>query len=85
MIRKLAAILLTLFLATALYGQYGKKEKKPTIIGEGDLDILGCLMALKALKYDSILAFEYEENPENPMSDLEVGLKNVRTAAAKLG
>lgn len=62
----------------------GKKEKKFTIIGEGDLDILGCLKALKALKYENILAIEYEENPENPMSDLEVGLKNVRAQAAKV-
>lgn len=62
----------------------GKKEKKFTIIGEGDLDILGCMKALKANKYDSILAIEYEENPENPLSDLEVGLKNIRAAAAKL-
>jgi sugar phosphate isomerase/epimerase len=62
----------------------GKREKKFTIIGEGDLDILGCLKALKKLKYESILAIEYEENPENPLSDLEVGLKNVRAAAAKL-
>jgi sugar phosphate isomerase/epimerase len=63
----------------------GKREKKFTIIGEGDLDIFGCLKALKALKYDNILAIEYEENPENPLSDLEVGLKHVREAAAKLG
>jgi sugar phosphate isomerase/epimerase len=62
----------------------GKKEKKFTIIGEGDLDILGCLKSLKALKYEYILAIEYEENPENPMSDLEVGLKNVRAQAAKV-
>ncbi len=61
-----------------------KDATKFTIIGEGDLDILGCLKALKANKYDYILAFEYEENPDNPLSDLEVGLKNVRAAAAKL-
>jgi len=62
----------------------GKKEKQFTIIGEGDLDILGCLKSLQALKYEYILAIEYEENPENPLSDLEVGLKHVRAAAAKL-
>lgn len=61
-----------------------KDATKFTIIGEGDLDILGCLKALKANKYDHILAFEYEENPDNPLSDLEVGLKNVRAAVAKL-
>jgi sugar phosphate isomerase/epimerase len=63
----------------------GKKEKKFTIIGEGDLDIVGCMKALKEHKYNSILAIEYEENPENPLSDLEVGLEHVRAAAAKLG
>ena len=30
MLRKLTALLLTLFLATALYGQYTRKEKKIT-------------------------------------------------------
>lgn len=60
----------------------GKKEKKFTIIGEGDLDILGCLRALKANKYEYILAIEYEENPDNPLSDLEVGLKNIRTRSS---
>ena len=63
----------------------GKKEKKFTIIGEGDLDILGCLKSLKKLNYEYILAIEYEENPENPLSDIDIGLKHVREAAAKLG
>jgi sugar phosphate isomerase/epimerase len=63
----------------------GRREKHFKIVGEGDLDVLGCLKALRKLNYDSILALEYEENPENPLSDLEICLKNVREAAAKLG
>ncbi len=63
----------------------GKRQKQFKILGEGDLNVLGCLKALKALKYEYILALEYEENPDNPMSDLEVCLKNVRAAVAKLG
>lgn len=63
----------------------GKRQKQFKILGEGDLNVPGCLKALKALKYEYILALEYEENPDNPMSDLEVCLKNVRAAVAKLG
>jgi sugar phosphate isomerase/epimerase len=60
----------------------GKRQKQFKILGEGDLDVLGCLKALKQLGYQHILAIEYEENPDNPLSDLEVCLKNVRAAAA---
>jgi len=62
----------------------GKKSKQFKILGEGDLNLLGCLKALKKLDYQYCLALEYEENEKNPLSDLEVCLKNVRAAAAKL-
>ena len=54
------------------------------ILGEGDLDILGCLKVLQKIKYQYCLALEYEENQENPMHDLEISLENVRKAMAKL-
>lgn len=54
------------------------------IVGEGDLDVLGCLKALKAQDYKHCLALEYEENPKNPISDLEACLKHVRAAFEKL-
>jgi sugar phosphate isomerase/epimerase len=54
------------------------------ILGEGDLDVVGCLKVLTKLKYQYCLALEYEENPKNPVPDLEVCLKNVRAAVAKL-
>lgn len=62
----------------------GKKAKQFKILGEGDLDVLGCLNALKKLDYQYCLAIEYEENAQNPLSDLEVCLKNVREAVKKM-
>lgn len=61
-----------------------KDAKVFKIAGEGDLDILGCLKALKAQDYKHVLALEYEENPSNPVADLEACLKNVRAAFEKL-
>ena len=61
-----------------------KDAKIFTIAGEGDLDILGCLKALKAQGYQHGLSLEYEENPKDPVADLEVCLKNVRAAFEKL-
>ena len=62
----------------------GKRRKQFRILGEGDLDVLGCLKELRKLDYQYCLALEYEENPSNPLSDIEVCLKTVRDAAAKL-
>lgn len=60
----------------------GKKQFR--ILGEGDLDLVACLKNLKKLDYQYCLALEYEENPTNPLSDLEVCFKAVRDAVAKL-
>ena len=63
----------------------GKKRKQFKIVGEGDLDITGCLRELRKLKYKRCVALEYEENPKNPLSDLEICLKSVRAAVKSLG
>ena len=62
----------------------GKKQKRPRILGEGDLNVLGCLQALRKLEFQNCVSLEYEENPKNPLSDIEVCLSVVRAAAAKL-
>lgn len=64
--------------------QDGKKRKQPRILGEGDLKVAGCLKALKKLDFQYCLSLEYEENPSNPLSDLEVCLEVVRNAAKTL-
>jgi len=82
-------------LANRLYGVHlkdvrtvtenGRRKKIFTIVGQGDLDVLGCLRVLKKLNYQGCLALEYEENEQNPLSDIAVSLAAVRDAAAKLG
>lgn len=62
----------------------GKKQKQFRILGEGDLNVAGCLKVLRKLDYQYCLALEYEENPSNPLSDIEACLKTVREAAATL-
>jgi len=61
------------------------KSKVMTILGEGDLDIHGCLAALRKHGFDRCLSIEYEENAQNPLADLRTCLEHVRAAAAKLG
>jgi sugar phosphate isomerase/epimerase len=64
-----------------VYGVHLKDVKDAkifTILGEGDLDVAGCLKVLKDQKYQHSLALEYEENPANPLPDLEVCLRNLR-------
>jgi len=55
-------------------------NKQFTILGEGDLNVVGLLRELRKQGYDQTLSMEYEENPENPLSDLELCLVAVRNA-----
>jgi len=64
--------------------QNDKRDKRYTVLGQGDLDIPGTLRVLKSLEYSSCLSLEYEENPENPLSDIEVCLSKVRNAVREL-
>lgn len=71
-----------------VYGVHLKDVKDARvfkILGEGDLDVLGCLKALKKQNYQYCLALEYEENKENPMHDIEICLQNLRKAMQQLG
>ncbi|WP_437206600.1 family 16 glycoside hydrolase [Planctomicrobium sp. SH664] len=64
--------------------QLRKEGKIFTILGEGELNIVGVLRALRGLQYKNLLALEYEENPQNPLSDVELSLSNLREAVAYL-
>ncbi len=55
-----------------------------TILGEGELNIVGVLKALRGINYQNNVSLEYEENPENPLSDLELCFAAVRDAVAYL-
>ena len=59
-------------------------KKQFTILGKGDLDVVGCLKLLKKLKFDQCLSLEYEENEKNPMADIRECLAVVRDAVKKV-
>jgi inosose dehydratase len=61
-----------------------KDKTRFTVLGKGDMDLVGVLKALKALKYDEVLALEYEENPSNPIAEIEECLAAVRAAVQKI-
>ncbi|MFG0335505.1 MAG: sugar phosphate isomerase/epimerase family protein [Maioricimonas sp. JB049] len=65
--------------------QLQREGKVFTILGEGELDVVGCLRVLRKQNFDNCLSLEYEENAQNPLSDIEVCLKTVREAVKKLG
>jgi len=54
------------------------------ILGQGDLNLTGTLRALKQRNFDGILSLEYEENPQNPIPDVEACLAAIRAALKKL-
>ncbi|MEW4527787.1 MAG: TIM barrel protein [Maioricimonas sp. JB045] len=64
--------------------QLKREGKIFTILGEGELNVVGCLRALRELQYDNCLSLEYEENADNPLSDIEVCLKTVRESVTKV-
>jgi sugar phosphate isomerase/epimerase len=55
-----------------------------TILGEGDMDVVGVLKALRAIKFNEVVALEYEEHPENPIADIRQSLDAVKAAVQKL-
>ena len=62
-----------------------KKENKMfTVLGEGELDTVGVLKALKKLNYQNCVALEYEESEQNPLADVELCLAAVRAAVKKV-
>jgi sugar phosphate isomerase/epimerase len=54
------------------------------VLGKGKIDVLDTLKALKEVKFDGILALEYEEKPQDPIADIRECLAATREAAKKL-
>jgi sugar phosphate isomerase/epimerase len=55
-----------------------------TILGEGKLDVLETLKALREVKFSGLLALEYELNEKDPVADMKSCLEAVRKAAKEL-
>lgn len=62
-----------------------KKSTKGVILGKGHLDVAAVFKALKKVKFpaDGALSLEYEENPRNPIADIEECLAVAAAGAQK--
>lgn len=70
-----------------VYGAHLKdvKDRRAwTVLGQGDLDTVGFLKALRAARFNGVLALEYEENPDNPVSDIQACLAYAREAVRRV-
>ena len=47
-----------------------------TVIGEGDLDLLKTVAALRAINFDGFICMEFELNPEDPTPGMKRGMQN---------
>ena len=54
------------------------------VLGQGKLDVVGTLKALKEVKFSGLLAIEYELNEKNPVDDIKKCLEVAREACKKL-
>lgn len=61
-----------------------KDRTRYTLLGQGDLDLVGFLRALRRSGFKGCLALEYEENPDDPLPDLRACLDAVRTALRRV-
>ena len=61
----------------------GGYKLQGSIIGEGVVDVAGCLQTLKRAHYDGFLSLEFE-GPEDPRVGCSKGVANLRTILAKL-
>ncbi|MHB0999934.1 MAG: sugar phosphate isomerase/epimerase family protein [Armatimonadota bacterium] len=55
-----------------------------SIIGHGDVDVTGCLRALKSAGYDGFVSIEFEGMENNKLA-LGIGLENLRNSIQQLG
>ncbi|MCX7992208.1 MAG: sugar phosphate isomerase/epimerase [Fimbriimonadales bacterium] len=61
-----------------------KDRMQYTLIGKGDLDVVGFLRILRRVDFKGCLALEYEENPDDPLPDLRACLAAIRDALRKV-
>ena len=54
-----------------------------TILGQGNLDVVGILKELNRQRYGGILSLEYEESPQDPLPDIRKCLEVVQSAISR--
>lgn len=53
------------------------------IVGNGDLDLVATVAALRSVNFNGPIMLEYEESPDNPVPDMKIGLENWAKACAE--
>jgi sugar phosphate isomerase/epimerase len=61
-----------------------KDRTRYTLLGEGDLDLVGFLRVLRRMGFTGCLALEYEEKPDDPLPDLRACLQAIQGALRKV-
>jgi inosose dehydratase len=61
-----------------------KDRTRYTLLGEGDLDLVGFLRVLRRIGFKGCLALEYEEKPDDPLPDLRACLQAIQGALRKV-
>ncbi|NIA14839.1 MAG: TIM barrel protein [Nitrospiraceae bacterium] len=56
---------------------YERTTGKETIVGEGSMDLVAVVRALKDVQFDGPIIIEYEEEPENPVPGVCKGYENL--------
>jgi inosose dehydratase len=53
------------------------------IVGEGDMDLVEVVRALRDIQFSGPIMLEYEESPDDPGPDMAIGIENWRKAVAE--
>ena len=61
-----------------------KDRTRYTLLGAGDLDLVGFLRVLRRSGFKGCLALEYEEKPDDPLPDLRACLQAIQGALRKV-
>lgn len=73
-------------LGKRVHGVHLKDVKDKTLfteVGKGDLDTVGLFRELRKLRYNSLVALEYEEHPDDPGPHISICLQAMQDAVAK--
>ena len=61
-----------------------KAAAHTVVVGKGVIDIPGFLRVLKKIKYQGVISFEYEDEPDNPLPGLTASVEYVKKTLADL-
>jgi inosose dehydratase len=64
---------------------HDNKRRTDVIYGQGVLDVVSVLKALKEVKFKGYISIEYEANPKEPSADVKECVAILKKAAASLG